>query len=143
MAWVKPRAYNRFQRLIDFGNGLNINNIVCALNDDYQYPYFAIHSTSITYYKANKNILLNKWQHFTCVLSDYSKMIYIDGIQSLNAFDTILPDNVNRILNYVGRSNWKNHTNDQDGDYDIDDLKIFSRALNEQEIKFEMSNSIY
>ncbi len=44
-----------------------------------------------------------------------------------------------RDSNYLGRS-W--HSSDSYADADIDDLKIFNRALSQQEIFYEMSNLI-
>ena len=47
--------------------------------------------------------------------------------------------NITRTSNYIGRSNWMV---DQDANADYDDLKIFDRSLNQQEILFEKNNNL-
>ena len=68
----------------------------------------------------------------------------MDGIDTTPSGFTIIYQSydinaVQRSSNFIGRSNWYHGGTDQDADADFDDLKIFNRALSQQEIKIHMN----
>ena len=137
MAWVKLRSYVNNQRLIDFGNG----DVVCALNDLSIYSYMNIGNSLVSSIIPVKDYLeLNKWQHLTCVSSGLSRIIYINGTLTKKDLAVNLQSNIDPTNNYIGKIY---NQNSQYADVDIDDLKIFNRALSQEEIQSEMWNTIY
>ena len=148
MAWVKVRSNHINPRLIDFGNGQYIENVVLTISQSTNgKPYFWFQSGSDSFSSSSsKTLILNQWQHLSCVFSFPLCSIYIDGIEVQTAAWNV-PNlsfslkNVVRTLNYVGRSNWYMN-GDLDADADFDDLKFFNRALTQTEIQFEMNNNL-
>ncbi len=49
------------------------------------------------------------------------------------------PTNVTRTLNFIGKSNW----GDANINAILDEIKIFSSALNQTEVQLEMTNDFY
>jgi hypothetical protein len=148
MAWVRVRNFRFYSRLIDFGNGPENENIVVALSDGSTgKPYLYLRS-GINYLNglSTKTLNLNQWQHLACAISFPFYSIYIDGIEvttpgSKTSNPSFRLINVVRNYNYVGRSNWY-VTGNQDSDADFDDLKLFNRALTQNEINIEMNNNL-
>ncbi len=98
-------------------------------------------STTISLLKSSQQLEKDKWQHVTFVLSLPNVFIYIDGQLAGNDTATDIPMNVTRSVNYLGRSMWSSL--DTDLNADLDELKIFNRALTNEEILFEMNNEIF
>ena len=148
MGWVKMRNIRLESRMFDFGNGAGNQNIVLSLTDTVtsNKPYVYFLSGNLDFYGySTVSFNLNKWQHLACVFSFPYYSILIDGIETtlpgsmtnLNSFNVA---NVVRSSNFIGRSNWYSISGAQDADADFDDLKIFNRALTQQEIQYEMIN---
>ena len=149
MAWVKVKSFKSNSRLIDFIDANGGNHIVLALSDysDLK-PYLYIQS-------ENKDIIcfstislnLNQWHNLAYVFSFPFYSIYIDGTEIVmsepqTTYDSFSLISVVRSSNFIGRSNFFDGLNDQDADADFDDLKIFNRAFDQNEILFEMDNNI-
>ena len=144
LTWVKIKQISYQARLIEVSNGRNNNNLAFILN--YQStlsPYFRLFSgsTTISLLKSSQQLEKDKWQHVTFVLSLPNVFIYIDGQLVGNDTATDIPMNVTRSVNYLGRSMWSSL--DTDLNADLDELKIFNRALTKDEILFEMNNEIF
>jgi hypothetical protein len=149
-AWVKLRSYRNYQRLIDFGNGPASNNVVCMIDgaNNCGKPAILIyngkHGKSI---ESLTGLHLGEWNHLVCMFRNGIGYIYINGTNTaLGPINKPIP--IIRMNNYVGRSNWKvqnqnNHLYELDTNADIDDLKIFNRALTEDEIKADMDNTFF
>ena len=145
MAWVKVRTFRLFSRLIDFGNGAHNENIVVGLTRNSSGISFLHLRSDINFFTglSTKALNLNQWQHLSCVYSFPFYYIYIDGIEvtiseSKTVFSSFSLANVTRISNFIGRSNFVGQL---DADADFDDIKLFNRALNQNEIRFEMNNN--
>ncbi len=63
----------------------------------------------------------------------------MNGILTDVATATGSPNNIMRAKNYIGKSNW----GDPNVDAIYDELKIFSIALNQSQIRFEMNNNMF
>ena len=145
MAWVNVRDIGWYSRLIDFGNGANQASVLLTFSSETSLrPYLFFYSGS-NYFSDSSTTALNpnQWQHLACVYSFPYYSIYIDGIEttapgSKTNLASFRLENVIRSSNYVGRSNW----GEPDADADFDDLKIFNRALTQNEIQFEMNNNL-
>ena len=145
MGWVYVRSFQRDSRLIELGNGPDQENIVLTVSGRYDAtPYFYFKSGSDKFYDYPIiQLNLNQWKHLACIFSFPFYSIYIDGIEfktqfSKTNFASFSFANVNRTSNFIGRSNW---LDDLDADAYFDDLKLFNRALTQQEIQFEMNNN--
>jgi hypothetical protein len=147
MGWVKVRSFQTHSRLIDFGNGIDNENIVMSLSDGQ--PYIFLKTGVDDFFGHSlQSLNLNKWHHLACVFSFPNYFIYIDGnlatvLGSKAPFTSFSLANVVRSSNFIGRSNWfLNGNGNPDADAYFDDLKIFNRALSQQEIKSEMNNNL-
>ncbi len=147
MVWLKVRNFNPWARIIDFGNGPHSNNVQFSMTDSTGgYPFYTINSNTETLsIRTTLKIELNKWVHLASVFSQPNGFIYIDGVSyTTTLFQyTAGPANILRTSNFVGRSNWWSPGADADANADFDELKIFNRALSQQEIKDEMNNNIF
>ena len=147
-AWLKIRSFKSNSRIIEIGNGCQNDSVIFALSNlkTGQLSMKFVVGSSVTsgiFNLVSPNISpLNTWIHVAFVLSKTSSIIYVNGkaqIQYPNN-GNIIPRNVTRTKNYIGRSNCADDTN---ADAIIDELKIFNRALTQSEIQFDMTNQMY
>ena len=145
MAWVYPRAFISFSRLLDFGNGAGTDNICFALTystsgQPQQYIYKG--ASNVLSLNSSQMLELNKWQHltFTFLNSTKKAKIYVNGVLTANGTSNGSPNNVARTSNYIGKSN-----NAADGLVNAiyDEIKIFNIALSQLQIVLEQTNDYY
>ena len=122
--------------ILDFGNGVSNNNIYIGLQDTVR-----IRSVLFQYaYHADTNsptdISLNQWIFISVVLKQSTLMIYYNGALQVTT-GAYYPYYIQRNNNFFGYDYWCGK-----GDFKIEDLKIFNRALNETEILIE-KNSVF
>jgi hypothetical protein len=143
LAWVKARNLNSWSRLVDFGlSGKNAtDSIILALsNNTNGNPTLIINNNKTTLINSASNRQLNKafWEHLTATYDYPNAYLYINGTMVMSG-TTISPiSTVIRDSNYLGRS--YRSPPDINANADIDDLKIYNRALSQQEILDEMNN---
>ena len=111
--WVYPTAASNNARIFDFGNGTASDNIVLTRNgtsSDLSLQVFRGSSQSTLV--AAKAIQLNVWQYFSVVVQPSASgattttaTLYKNGVPIANG-TVNAPSNVNRTLNYIGKSNW-------------------------------------
>ena len=81
---------------------------------------------------------MNEWTHLAFTFDqNLTNKIYINANLTISDSWTEPFNNITRIYNYVGRVNDPDIT---DINGTIDELKIYNRALTQQEIHFEMNN---
>ena len=89
-------------------------------------------------------LVTGTWKHITVTLSGNTAILYVDGLEvSRNEQMTLKPTSLGSTTqNYIGKSQF-----DQDPYLDglVDDLKIFSKALDADEVKalFDSKQGIY
>jgi hypothetical protein len=90
---------------------------------------------------SNTPIQLHQWQHLAFTFSSLTLKanIYVNGLIVATGKATSSPNNILRTSNFIGKSNWGN----PNADAIFDELKIFSVALTQSQIKKEMSNEFY
>ena len=144
MAWIYPRAFNSYSRLIDFGNGENNDNVICTISEGTSGKVrTAFFNSSILFgLTSNQTLQLNKWQHVAFTFSPLKDAsIYVNGKLTAQLVNPqVRPNNVTRTKNYIGKSY---STNDGLANAIFDELKIFSVALNQSQVQFEMNNDFY
>ena len=143
LAWVKVKIPKSWARLIDFGVTSTIDGVwVSFSSSNTGKPYFITQNGNLIQTDSLTALNLTKWQHLACVFSYPDYLIYIDGKQvvSKKISTSFFIKNVTRNSNFIGKSNSAN--NDPNANADIDDLKIFNRALSQSEILFEINNNL-
>ena len=147
LVWINVRSFNSWSRVIEVSNGPDVNNIALSITESTSgYPVCMMHidaNTIIFGVKSTIQLELNKWQHLACVFNSPNGFIYIDGVSYTALRDPFSsnPAASTRSSNFVGRSSW--YPGDLDTNADIDELKIFNRALSQQELFYEMNNNMF
>ncbi len=141
MAWVYPRTFNVWTRVIDFAQAGAANILLCALTSGTGGKPFTRFENQLKI-TSSITLQLNKWQHlsFTFSSSTLSGSIYVDGVLAASGTATTTPNNVVRTNNYIGKSNYEGNGY---ADAIYDEVKIFSVALTQSQIKTEMTNEYY
>ena len=142
--WIYPRAFGLYSSILDFGNGNQTDNIACGFYDttgQLNHLFSRANSWALTSTSAH-SIQLNQWQHLSFVFSSstLASQIYVNGILFATGTATGPPNNIQRAHNYIGKSS---STNNQDVNAILDEIKIFSVALTQSQIRLEMSNEFY
>ncbi|KKQ61133.1 MAG: hypothetical protein US83_C0009G0039 [Candidatus Falkowbacteria bacterium GW2011_GWC2_38_22] len=85
---------------------------------------------------ATLNNINNAWQNVTAVYDGYSAKIYIDGVFSGETIGSIRPKAVSQTNYFVGTGFGSSAPGASPGDYagQLDDVRIYNRALNQNEI---------
>ncbi len=138
--WAYPTAYQGWSRFFDFGNGSQSDNILLGARNGSDDLFFEVYngSSSGGQVVASDVINLNDWQMFTATCdSDGNVKIYVNG-QPVQTGTTSCPRAIERVNNYLGRSNW-----DADEYYQgyLDEIYIYTYPLTEQEV-LSLYNSV-
>lgn len=145
-AWVKLDTVSVWTRIFDFGTGTNAYMFLTPQGGGNNLR-FAITTNG---YNNEEQInapvpaVTGAWKHITVTLSGNTGILYIDGLEaSRNSNMTLKPSSLgNSTKNYIGKSQFEN---DAYLDGVVDDFRIYSKALNADEVKtlFEGKQSIY
>ena len=100
-------------------------------------PYFEVYTQGSNTYALSPNPLpLNQWLNIACISSGSAGLLYIDGV--LVKSNTVSkPTYSYRTNNFIGKSIGS------DAIADFDEIKIFNRALSQEELIFEINNSMF
>ena len=141
--WINLRNYGNWPSIITFANGFHFDTIFCGFQGTSSRPALEIFNGDnklTTSFSAS--IGLNEWIHLALTFDpNFHHRIYVDAnlMRSSNLLQSL--KKTTRLYNYIGRSD--NYPDQQPYlNAIIDELKIFSRALSQQEIQFEMNNDI-
>lgn len=140
-AWVQYKSFRRsWSRIIDFGNGQGNKNIVLANVGTSSTLGLHLYCNNGTHtIEAPNTLEIDKWIHVAATI-DKSGMakLYKNG-QLIQSKQISLPDNLNRTLNYIGKSNWAN-----DGYFEgqIAEVRVWNIARPESELKENMSQRL-
>jgi arabinan endo-1,5-alpha-L-arabinosidase len=142
LAWVKLKEITHWARILDVSNLGPVDNVIFAFNQERTggIHYSSIIGTVWSSHQTQSKFTLNKWQHIAFVLNYPNHYIYLDGVLISLTTNSKVPNNVIRSNNFVGKSTFPG---DKNAVADLDELKIFKRALTQQEIEFEMNNEIF
>jgi hypothetical protein len=139
-ALIYLKSFQSYSRIIDFGNGQENENVLLGLaGRTSQIIGFSYNSSSKTYIEASSIIKLNQWYFISFVLSGTTGYIYVNGSQVATKLLLIVPNNITRTSNYIGKSNFENISN---ADAIYDEIKIYNRALTSIEISSQYSVSL-
>ena len=133
--WAKPTEVRNWSRFIDFGNGPAVDNILFNRQDTSNTLWFENHDGTGIGAQAvavGNTIVVNEWQHLVgSIDAENNGAIYKDGVQ-IWVGKMLLPANVLRTNNYIGRSNW--YPGDVDYAGLMDEMYIYPRGLGADEV---------
>ena len=124
-----------WERLVDFSNGSASNNILLARNGTSTDLTFEIYNSSIggsTKCTAPGQITNNGWATYSVTVNGTTCTIYKNGSSVYSLAYTLLPLNITRTVNYIGKSPW----GDSAFDSGISAVAVFGRALSAAEISY-------
>ena len=133
-AWIYLKSYQYYSRIIDFGNEPNNDNIILAMIGTTSQIYGRVSQ----YFQTSSIINLNQWYFISFVLSGTTGYIYVNGSQVATKTLLLVPNNITRTSNYIGKSNFENISN---ADAIYDEIKIFKGALSSNDIMNEYTTS--
>lgn len=142
-AWVYVFDFASWSRIFDCGNGVEVDNIVFAITGgDSGQPVIGVYNTDnnlgtfvLDQISSQTALNLYTWQYVAGVLNKTHLLIYVDGFLTNWMLIDTRPNNILRLNCYIGASNW---LVDQLANAVIDDVKVYNRALSEQEILQDM-----
>jgi hypothetical protein len=143
-AWVNMNTSSTsWTRIFDFGAGQNIDNLIlCQYSTTNEIVFYIIvGSTQYSLVTSNSAITNNTNTHFVATANGSNWYIYRNGIQIATQARSILPANVTRNSNYMGKSNWPDpYLNGK-----IYNAKIYNRALAPSEVaqNFNAQRGLY
>jgi hypothetical protein len=141
-SWVYVSVLGNWNRIFDFGNGANSNNILLSNTfGTTGKPGIYIEGSQFqSTYPGSSTVLLNAWHQICCTFTLNTSgntnlgvaKIYVDG-QPHGSGTTGKPVNIVRNNCYIGKSNWGNppDPNMQGG---IGSLQIYNGALTDAEM---------
>ena len=135
-AWVNPNNLGIWSRIIDFGAGASIYNVLLTFNAGSSND-IALHLYSngnpIVLFQPSYQLPWNTWSFVAVTYNGYTATIYINGgqIASQTNAGYWVPENVVRSQSYCGRSEY---SVDEYSDSLIDQIQIYNRALSSGEI---------
>lgn len=130
-AWVRFDNILPWQRVVDFGNGEQSDNILVTITDKSNIVCLVVNGANGAPNCQSKfKIIKGVWYHIVCVLRGDKLSIYIDSVLDVNCASNI-PNKIQRQSNYIGKSNWH---------WDnlflgaIDELQIYNTSLTDLQI---------
>ena len=128
-------------RILDFGNSQADTIYLTLSNGSTSKPvlFSSDNKRTPSSIISNTTIALGKWSNLVASLNGSNARMYIDSLMVAEGL-IFRPLNVTRSSNYVGKSNWLVNENLY---ADLDDLRIYNRALSDSEVVdlFTMSPS--
>ena len=122
-----------WSRFMDIGNGADVNNILFARYGGLTFTAGSQWKNAMYWGTSNiENSLQVDNNTFYTITGDGANIkLYVNGVLRGTNASTILPDNVTRTINYIGRSNWVSDAYYQGT---ISLVQIYNRALTQAEI---------
>jgi len=136
--WVYSNSdTNAFSRIWDFGNDTTTYMFLTPITNIDNFARFAISVSGNTHeqgIKAQMAVPTLRWTHVALVVGSASATLYFDGTPvGTTSSMTLRPADLGPTLNnYIGRSQFPS---DPYLDGDIDEFRVYSRALSQQEIQ--------
>ncbi|MBD2546919.1 MULTISPECIES: LamG domain-containing protein [Planktothricoides] len=140
-AWVWYDAFRCWSRVIDLGNGAQSDNIVLANAGTTAKLDLSVYkgSSGQDFTSPSAVLELGKWMHLAGTLdSAGNAVLYKNGLPVASG-KLLVPNNINRTKNYIGKSNW---TADQDFQGKMAEVRVWNRVRTQAEIQADMSKRI-
>ncbi|MFY7799534.1 MAG: LamG-like jellyroll fold domain-containing protein [Dolichospermum sp.] len=136
-AWVWYDRFDWWSRIIDFGNGVDAENILLANEGATGKLIFMVfQGTTAQSITAPGVLETGKWMHLAASIDESGHATLYKNGEVIKTESVHLPKTINRTKNYIARSNW---SNDKYFQGKISDVRIWKVARNTEDIK----NSMY
>jgi uncharacterized protein (TIGR02145 family) len=129
--WVNVGSTKTWARLIEYGGGEFVNNIVVTLSTTNGKPALLLCSGSCNSGEIPSALPTYTWQHIAFTLSGNIVTCYLNGINVASVTINKTNEAVLRTLNYIGRSNF---AADEYANAAFDNIRVYSRVLSHDEI---------
>ena len=135
--WIYPISFTFCSRILDFGNGQFINNVILVFDGctgSSLLTGFSIFDTpSNTFSTGTYSIPLmtQQWQYLVATFDGVYMKLYLNQILLISTLHPFALTTVVRAFNYIGKDNWDGTS--QAWMY-LDDLKFYSIALTQSQI---------
>ena len=139
--WVFPRSPASWSRLIDFGNGPGLENVMVGISEATSgRPILHVTKAGASQILiAPTPLPLNQWTHLSITHDGVgTARIYVNGVLAAQG-SVQAPGNVIRTNNYIGRSNWPA---DAYANAAFDDVRLWSVARTAQQIRDGMTQPV-
>jgi len=143
-SWVYPTSVPNWNRIIDFGNGTGVNNILlsCTYGTSGR-PGLYIEGAQ---FEATTALTVNAWNNVCATYNSSTRVatIYVNGQPSGTRNSMPAPVNINRTRCYIGKSNWGNPP-DPNFVGGIGAIQIYNMWLTDAEIlsNYNSTKSLY
>lgn len=141
--WVNLITADSNARFLDFSSGPGTDSVAVRVVDPSGSPTqsFAV-SQSGTYTSLSTSFVfnLNEWYHLAAVMDGLDTYLYVNGVLQMTASGSVPSPGDQALLNcLIGRSTW--YPSDSDANALFDDIRIFRRAVTQDEILNDMQFS--
>lgn len=133
-AMVKVTTVKPFARVIDFGNGIGLDNVILSLSKaDSGSPYVSVYSGSTggNNLASETPLPLGEWVKIIATQEGTKQTLYVNKVKAAEGEGSV-PQYVQRSKNYIGKSNWPT---DGSGDFQLKELKFYNRPLTQAEVE--------
>ena len=141
-AWVYERSVGGWARLVEFGNGPNNDNLLCALSQGTSgEPIFQWYNgaTLTGTLQAPSPLPLNTWTHLAFTYTNGTQTILINGSPVATATGVLPPNSIARMTNYIGRSLY---AGDAYANANFDEFRIWNVARTAAQIRSTMGATL-
>ena len=133
--WFKFAGSLFTSRILDFGNGAGMDNIVIGLDTSgdlitYQFNLNAVGASvsAVTGLNVNDGV----WRHVALVIdSGGNWKVYLNGVLTRTIANEYYPPSKTRVLNYLGKSNW---ATDSYSNGAIDEFYVYFSVLSASDV---------
>ena len=125
-AWVYPQGLSNYSRLIDFGNGAELDNIVLTLTQE---PFIFVlnGATQLNVATSSSPLIEQTWQFLAATFDGLTINIYINAILKGSIPQIYALPTLNRHFNFIGKSNLADN---KGVSYSyIDQLRFYNKSL--------------
>jgi hypothetical protein len=143
--WVNLKMYDFYSSLIEFNEVSRRSYVTFLLSaNPFSKPKILIRNSGTydasTRLWSNRQLILNQWIHFGVTYEYPYTNLYYNGSLDSTYSSNQQTFNLTRSFNCIGCS--LEYPSDLNLYGQIDELKIFDRALTQEEIEFEMNNNL-
>jgi hypothetical protein len=131
------QMYQFFRGTQNFNQFINIFSLQGCLF------FMTCTNTTHSHFISTVPINVNEWAYLAVTLSGTLGTIYINGTAVNSSSAMVVPRNIVRTGNFIGRSNWDlSGTNDLFMNALVDEFRIYSRSLSASEIETQFKESM-
>ena len=138
-AFVSVISTQNWARLIDFGIGSTDNVFIALSSGSSGDPIVRVYNNGNFDAMDNPSstaLSLSKWTHVAAILKANTITVYLNCTSTHSETITVLPRNVVRINNYIGKSNW---AGDSYANAKFKNIRIYNRALSTTELSVDFN----